>query len=395
MGQTNKKQVIRSERKLLNRQYGAKELRLRQRLFKHFRIERPGYWWRVSKLWQKICCVLIALVILIVGTMYGIAQWYIYKHKDEPLVYGVSFISSYAEGFGLNPQETMQAMIDDLGVRHFRLVSYWDTIEKKPGQYDFSDLDWQFAKANAAHATISLSLGLRQPRWPECHMPGWTAKEPKSEWYGQLDNFIAAVIARYKNNPALDSYQLENEYFLKAFGLCPDFSRDRLVNEFNEVKKLDPNHRVIITRSNNALGLPVGKPTPDEFGISVYKRVWDTTITHRYYEYPFPAWFYGFLAGAGEILTGKDMIIHELQAEPWPPNEPITKASIAEQNKSLDAKRLQSRFQYGKATGMREIDLWGAEYWYYRKTKLNDPSLWNVARQQFQGQQNTGAYTSE
>jgi hypothetical protein len=32
---------------------------------------------------------------------------------------------------------------------------------------------------------------------------------------------------------------------------------------------------------------------------------------------------------------------------------------------------------------MKSIDLWGAEYWYYRKTVLHDDSLWNVASQQF------------
>jgi hypothetical protein len=102
-------------------------------------------------------------------------------------------------------------------------------------------------------------------------------------------------------------------------------------------------------------------------------------------EYPFPAWFYGFLGGAGKILTGKDLIIHELQAEPWPPNGmEIKNTPLAEQSKSLDAQRLAQRFQYGEATGLRTIDLWGAEYWYYRKEILRDPSLWNVARTYYQ-----------
>ena len=38
---------------------------------------------------------------------------------------------------------------------------------------------------------------------------------------------------------------------------------------------------------------------------------------------------------------------------------------------------------YGKATGMKTIDMWGAEYWYYRDQLLHDPSLWNVAKQEF------------
>ena len=129
----------------------------------------------------------------------------------------------------------------------------------------------------------------------------------------------------------------------------------------------------------------MGEPLPDEFGIAVYKRVWDSTFTKRYLEYPFPSWYYAFLAGGQKILTGKDMIIHELQAEAWPPNgQNIQDISVEEQNKSINAKRLEDRFQFGIDTGMREMYLWGAEYWYYRMIKLNDPSLWEVAKDEFQ-----------
>jgi hypothetical protein len=112
--------------------------------------------------------------------------------------------------------------------------------------------------------------------------------------------------------------------------------------------------------------------------------VWDAGVTHRYLEYPQPAWFYGYIAGVQKIFNHKDMMIGELQAEAWPPNgKQITQTSLAEQNKSFNAERFKDRVAYGKATGMRQIELWGAEYWYYRDVKLHDPSLWNVARQEF------------
>ena len=337
-----------------------------------------------NRILRRILLVVMALLIFSVSSMYGIAQWYIHKHANEQLQYGVTFIPKYAEYYGLNAKDTMQAIIDDLHIKNFRLVSYWEDVEPSPGVYDFTKLDWQFAMANAAGAKVSLAIGLRQPRWPECHIPAWADNQPKDIWYPQLKEVMTKVIEHYKDNPALESYQLENEFFLKVFGLCKDFDRDRLIDEFNLVKSLDPHHKLIISRSNNALGLPVGQPTPDEFGVSVYKRVWDRTLSHRYFEYPFPAWFYGFLAGAGELLTGKDMIIHELQAESWlPDGYDMRTASLTEMNKSLNDQRLEDRFKYAKASGIKKIDLWGVEWWYYRKVKLNDPSLWDVARQQF------------
>ncbi len=348
-------------------------------------VVRGKSWYKRRPLHQKIIIWIVAIIIAIIGFMYGIARWYIAKHANEPMQVGVTFIAPYARSFGLDPQETMQAMVDDLGMRRFRLVSYWDQIEPTKGTYDFSDLDWQFQKAEASGSKVSLAIGLRQPRWPECHLPDWAVNEPDNVWQAQLKDFMTATIDRYKNSPALDSYQLENEYFLKAFGQCKNFDRERLIDEYKLVKQDDPQHKIIVARSNNALGFPIGEPQPDEFGISVYKRVWDKTVTRRYFEYPFPAWFYGFLAGGTEILTGKNMIIHELQAEAWlPDGYDIHTAPTEEQYKSMNPDRLRDRIEYGRATGIKTVDLWGAEWWYWRKTKQNDPALWDTARSEVQ-----------
>lgn len=343
------------------------------------------YWQR--SWWHKTIVILASLALISLAGMYGIARWYIAAESKKPLTLGVSFIPDYAQYLGLNPQKTMDALINDTGVRHFRLVSYWSSIEPVKGKYDFSQLDWQFRKAEAAHAKITLVVGLRQPRWPECHMPDWAQKEPSSQWQPQLYSFIQAVAKRYKTSPSLDSYQLENEYFLHGFGICTNYDRQRLIDELHLLKKADSTHPVIITRSNNAIGFPVGQPQPDEFSISIYKRTWNDIIsnaTGQYLEYPWPAWYYGFLAGWQKIFLHKDMIAGEMQAETWPPHgDSILQTSLKEQNKTLDAKRLKGRFDYSEATGMRTIYMWGAEYWYYRKTVLHDPSLWNVAKQEF------------
>lgn len=335
-------------------------------------------------LWHKIILFGSVLFLCCLGSMYGIARWYIASNAGKPYELGTSFIPAYAESLGLSPMQTMDALISNVGVKHFRLVSYWDQLEPSKGSYDFSLLDWQFVKAEQAHATVTLSLGLRQPRWPECHMPKWAQSEPVAVWQPQLENFMSAVVQRYKDSPALKSYQVENEYFLQGFGACNNFDRSRLISEYNLVKKLDPNHVAIVARSNNAVGYPAGNPQPDEFGISIYKRVWENRFLHRYVEYPFPAWYYGFVAGFSQLATGKNTIVHELQAETWTPNyQSIQNTSLDEQNKSFNAARFKDRVEYGRATGMREIYLWGSEYWYYRLVKLHDPSLWQVAQNEF------------
>jgi hypothetical protein len=341
---------------------------------------KAKHWYERRSLWQKVGLILAAIVILLLSSMYGVAQWYIHKHADEPLQIGATFVPSYAEYYDLDPKDTLQAMIDDLGLRRFRLVSYWNRIEPEKGQYSWEELDWQFDKVEQAGGTVSLAIGLRQPRWPECHWPKWAQEEPQPEWEADLNTYLTQVVERYKDRPSLQSYQLENEYLLEAFGDCPDHSRDRLVAEYDLVKKLDPETPIIVTRSNNAVpSWPVGKPRADQIGAAVYKRVWDKTVTKRYFEYPLPAWFYSFLAGGAEITTGRDSILHELQAEAWGPAAPKD-MTIAEQDKSLSAEDLPDRIQYGVDTGMRTVDLWGVEWWYWRKMKLNDPSLWEAGK---------------
>lgn len=341
-------------------------------------LERPEH-----KRFRQLLIILAGIVFLFVGTNYAVARYYIAKHSEEPFIFGATFIPNYATYLGADPKETMDAMIDELGIRNFRLVSYWKEIESQKGTYDFSDLDWQFQKAEASGSKVSLAIGLRQPRWPECHEPSWAKGRPLKEWYPELKQYMVAVVERYKNNPALESYQLENEFFLDVFGECTDFSRDRLIEEYNLVKATDPEHPIIVSRSNNIVGIPLGEPTPDISAVSVYKRVWDKSFTFRYVEYPYPAWFYSSLAGWGEITRDRSMIIHELQAEPWLPEQfDMPTAPISEQDKTLSPERLKDRIEYAKATGIKRIDLWGVEWWYARKEVRGDPSVWEMGKEE-------------
>ena len=341
--------------------------------------------WGGSKKRKALVVTAIAVVVFAVLN-WGVAQWYKLRHNDEPLIIGTTFITDYAQSFGLKPEDTLNAIFSDLGVKKIRLVSYWKYIEPTPGTYDFSSLDWQFEMAKQYDAKVSLAIGLRQPRWPECHEPKWAdIAAPENQWKPQLYKYITAVVERYKDHPNLDSYQLENEVFMQVFVDCKNFDRSRLVEEYEMVKKLDPNHKIIISRSNNWVGIPFRQPTPDQFGISVYKRVWDAAFTKRYFEYPLPAWFYGMLAGWGELVTGKDMMIHELQAEPWAPNgQFITEISTEEMFKSMNAERMKDRINYGVDTGMRELNLWGAEWWYWLMVQKDDDSVWEVVKEAVQ-----------
>jgi hypothetical protein len=339
--------------------------------------------WRKSW-WSKAIILVFSVIFLIFAVNFAVARWWIAANNDKPFTMGVTFIPDYARALGVDPEKNMDALIQDMNVKHFRLTSYWSTIEPEPGSYDFTEMDWQFKKAEAANAKVTLAIGLKQPRWPECHIPDWAKEKTANELQQQLNTFIGEVVDRYKSSPALESYQLENE-FLNGFGDCPKHTRDQVAGEYDTVKAHDTSHPIIMSRSDNLPGIAWGKPRPNIVGISVYRRVWNTNLYHGYFNYPLPGWYYAANAGWQKILTGRDTVIHELQMEPWPPNGTfIADISQQEQDKSMNAQMFAGRVAFAKHTGMRQVDLWGSEWWYYRMVKHNDSGVWNEAKKAFE-----------
>ncbi len=228
--------------------------------------------------------------------------------QPKTVDYGVSFSDKQAKWLmGDQWRESYTAILDETGIKRVRLMSYWDVIESTKDTYDFSDLDWMINEAAARGVSVNLSLGLRQPRWPECHQPDWVGPQGTSEFNAQLFQFIEDVVERYKNTSAIKSYQLENEYFLKIYGghNCKDFSRERYKTGLEIVKSIDDTKPVVITLSNNFWGTPIRQPKGDVYGFSIYKKVHlERFRINSYIEYPIPAWYYGFRLGLYRRLIG-------------------------------------------------------------------------------------------
>jgi len=300
------------------------------------------------------------------------------SEKSKEYQFGTTFVKSYAEHLGINPKEAYIKILEDLNIKNIRLVSYWSEGEKNKGEYNFTELDWQFQEAEKRGIEVSLSIGLRQPRWPECHMPEWSKNLTKEEWYPELKKYLTATVARYKDSPNLKSYQLENEYFLKDFGVCPDYSRERLVDEFNLVKSIDSKTPLVLSRSNNYGGFAINEPVPDIYGISVYRKVYNQSL--GFVTYPFPAWYYAFLAAGQQAITGRPSIIHEFQLEPWLKDGEMKNASVEDQDKTMSPEDIKLNIDFARKTGIKEVYFWGSEWWYWR-LQNGDPTIWNTVKE--------------
>lgn len=293
--------------------------------------------------------------------------------------YGVTFTKDRAEEFGVNWRDNYLALLDDMELKRFRLTSYWSAHEPTRGQFDFSDLDWMMDEAHKRGAVVSLAVGLRQPRWPECHQPNWSLALKGNEWKQALYAYMETVVNRYKDHPALQSWQLENEAVNNWFGECEDPDRQRLDEEFALMKQWDTKHPVIMSLSDQH-GIPLNTPVPDVYGFSVYRIVYNTFGPHFYIVYPTPLWYHHLRAAIITAIHHKPLMIHELQMEPWGPSD--TKGlSTEEQDKSMSVEQIPKSFLFARQIGMKDIDLWGGEWWYWRKVN-GDSSIWDTVKDQ-------------
>ncbi len=335
--------------------------------------------WSKGGRWSKLFFVGVALGAIAFVLMVLLAWGYRFSQRDIPVSYGVSFSLKYAEELGVDWKANFTALLDDLQIRHYRLMSYWEYHEPENGRYDFKALDWQMDEATKRGAKVMLAVGLRQPRWPECHIPTWAADLPANDWQRELDEYIAAVAQRYSKHPALDTYQLENEYYNRNFGTCDHYgySVERLRREKEIIHSVDPRHPVVISFANQ-LGMPFRGPHPDIYATSLYR---GNYIKHLgYVAYPIPSHFYAAKSQLVRWLHGREVLIHELQLEPWGPR--ATKdLSNEEQLHYMPTSRMADTFVFARRTGMKEIHLWGAEWWYWRKEQRGDPAMWETVRE--------------
>ncbi len=273
---------------------------------------------------------------------------------------GVSLSVKQCRNFKINSLDCLKWLAKDCGFRRFRLMSYWDEIEPKPGQYDFKELDKQIAQVAKYKGTVSLCLGARQPRWPENHWPDWVWQLSKDDRTEALLEFLTTVVERYRKAKVIVSYQLENEALLKAFGERAEVDRQRLRQEFLLVKGLDPARPIIMTTSSS-WGIPIFGPIPDIVGFSYYQVLYQDGQYARAFHRP---WLHKFRAELIKLIWHRPSFIHELQLEPWGPKN-IWEMTAREQEKSMSIPQIKQNIASAKATGLKPIDLWGAEWWYW------------------------------
>lgn len=323
----------------------------------------------------KYVSIIALVVIIIIFTYFFIG----YGKPANKIDWGVNFSVKQTEFLGLDSKETYLALLDDLKVKNIKISVHWDKLQPESlYDYKFEDIDWQVREAEKRNVKVVLAIGMKVPRWPECHLPQWVINQTKQEQQDGVLRMITALVERYKNSPAISGWQVENEPFLK-FGACPWYDENFFKKEIALVKDLDSTKPVIITDSGEfSLWLKPATLDTDIVGVTTYKRVWQENLRF-YFDYAFPAVYYQRRAELVKIFFGKKVIGTELQAEAWCPNS-IINASLEEQNRTMSLEKFKEMVTFAKNTGFDTIYFWGGEWWYWLKKNHDRPEIWEEAR---------------
>ena len=283
------------------------------------------------------------------------------------MIIGVSFSPEYAGYLHTDPQKSFIAILDDWKFRHIRLFAQWDWLEKEQGKVDFTQMDWFVREAEKRDVKLTMIVGQKTPRWPECHVPEWANSLTPENYKQALVDYVTKVVERYKNNPSLEIWQVENEPYLDFGVICPNFKKDLILTEMAEVRKLDPNHKILVSDSGELSTWRKTARLGDMFGTTMYRVVWNKYFGYWNYDW-LPSSFYRLKLW----LNGREVseaFISELQAEPWIPDHLLEHTDIKEQYKSMDLNRLKKNIAYAQETGFPRAYLWGAEWWYWLREK--------------------------
>lgn len=321
---------------------------------------------------STILLSLFGIIVLIYALAWALS------FRKFPVEYGISFSQTHATSLGLNWKLVYEDMLRELDPQHVRIAAMWNQVEPEEGKFSFDDVDWMMEKAEEYGTKVVLVVGQKAPRWPECHIPRWI-EEKQNGRDEYLFRYVEETVTRYQHHPALDVWQVENEPFISfAFGECAAYNQQAVREEIALVKRLDPEHNIIVTDSGELSTWLLTAQAGDVFGTTMYRIVKTPGGATVAYDW-LPAGFYRMKARAlGRGLS--EFFVSELQAEPWFTDGTPLDTSLEDQYKTMSPDRLVKHLQYAERVGASRVYLWGVEWWYWMKKEHGNVQYWDIVK---------------
>jgi len=312
-----------------------------------------------------------------------------------PVQVGTSFSPVRAGYLGLDYRSAFKRL-EAMHFRVIRLSSYWDQVDSE----GYDQLDWLMNEAQRARQPIVLTVGMKALGWPEFFIPasvtdlatlnqGQDVASDSSLRAGTLA-FVEDTVLRYRDNPALVGWQIENEPFNRAgpqrLWIDAGFLRD----EISSVRQLDRHHRPLIVNAFSHFNLVFDQASArqgfdlrqwlgfdadsaerdslavlnrgDVLGLDVYTAIGYQFLGQDHLSRADGDWP-DRLARVRELAKrqGKQAWITEAQAEPWESAQ-----ETYTDPKSTNPVAIRSIFENLKDAGYGTVLFWGSEYWLWR-----------------------------
>ena len=312
-----------------------------------------------------------------------------------PVQVGISFSPLRAAYLGLDYQTSFKRL-EALHFRVIRLSTYWDQVDRE----GYDQLDWLMSEARKSHQPIALTVGMKALGWPEFFIPasampvdGLRQGEDvasDSSFRDAALSFMADTVLRYRDNPALIAWQVENEPFNRAgpqrLWIDAEFLRD----EITSVRQLDAHHRPVIVNAFSHFNLVFDQASArqgfdfrqwlgfdadsaerdglsvlgrgDVLGLDVYTAIGYQFLGRDHMSNADSDWP-DRLARVRDLAhkQGKQAWITEAQAEPWESSD-LNYANP----KSTSPQAIRGIFENLKDAGFTTVLFWGSEYWLWR-----------------------------
>ena len=312
-----------------------------------------------------------------------------------PVQVGISFSPPRAANLGLD-YKTAFKRLEALHFRVIRLSTYWDQVDRE----GYDQLDWLMNEARMSHQPIALTVGMKALGWPEFFIPASAMPvnglhqgqdvASDSTFRGAALSFVADTVLRYRDNPALVAWQVENEPFNRAgpqrLWIDAEFLRDEIAS----VRQLDGHHRPLIVNAFSHFNLVFDQASArqgfdfrqwlgfdadsaerdglsvlgrgDVLGLDVYTAIGYQFLGRDHMSHADADWP-DRLARVRDLARkqGKQAWITEAQAEPWESSD----LSYTDP-KSTSPKAIRDIFENLKDAGFSTVLFWGSEYWLWR-----------------------------
>lgn len=326
---------------------------------------------------------------------------------------GISFRPRQAEAFGLDPRESLDALLG-YPFAVVRLSAYWNRIEPEAGLCDTTELDWQLAAAERAGKKIIVCLGpVKSFGYPEYFVPDHRLAAPLPEGSlitpathpGLLSAGIAhatRLVKRYSDSPAIVAWQVEHEA-VDPLGVEHSWrlSADFVGEEVAAVRAADPDRPIMMNgflptstpvrvmqwwRSRDqGDSLAVAQRLTDTVGIDYYPRhaIAGNGRLGLYLDgsrHPAQRRRWTKILRWATATPGRRVMISEGQAEPWEavttPPDPrgLVMYSCPPEQLISTYNHCLRGFRQAGASPWAYL-FWGAEYWLLRQRHGDDSYL--------------------